>query len=1352
MVHNELRSIQQQFDSAEDAGDTKKVKELSTAYSAKLKDYKKVDANEAVKSLSSGDAKFVPSAAGADDSDVEYHSADENNADLQQVLDESRKTADQDRLNYVLQMSAEEQDGIGEGGGGGGAAAPAPAPAAAPAAQFTTTQEETGIMNYYALFYDSDGEGQYNQLAKDNLLPILQKIGITPTGNFVLLHKVWINGEETTASIDRTLDELIPLFPHVKFGGGGAAAPAPAASAAAPIEGNALDDFPEEVKQTFLRETNKMVLKGYTQQEADLIYQTARTDLAKARTMLKKLKTAPAPAATAAAPIEGNALESDNLDAVIAFASDSSVPIKEKTRLFQIALDRWVKDGWATKAEIEKVMKLFSSGKAIKAEKMAETILRRIGRGAQVEEIKKRVGNALDGENKSELTSFGVSDADLNEHLEVQQQLIKQQEELEEQERKTAIRLSEEEAERVERGTPVKCCEKAQGGCGLMLHRTKFSKTQLKKADAIRKCKKCAAPPTNRKVEKGVFERHFGKFASMSTKEIWSQGSDATILHSVFLDVQKWTQEKRDKLQESEVGDMFNYKKDDMLKDLKKRVLQDEESLKRHPDLALDPILKSLKEASSKSNLTTTSQIGRFSVAVFDASHSKSKRSQFFPNALPQFYTTNSKDNFQMYMNHHDLCAQAMIYSSTTRDYEMFRILSLHQTKHVIEKAESEKKALLVVVCLDKSLPRQGRERIYYLSDDDIEQSLVRIGWRLNVAPMNSELMPENPVSGDVERRFRMKILVSSFVKCEIPRLLKFEASQRNQKYVLLKYKIDLSTPPEREIFATKNLFQKAMNKAVPQKFRPLISRDYNDFDLDDDDTTCLAVVNVTSTPMIHDWAMFLMPFEVLVSTVSTDDLFESTELEQDQQILDHPILDQARRAKIRQNEIRNQNFPRLPSGMTMEVVDKDEEEFFTRQLEVSKDGISRTITIDSYYCKLIPGMVGDVETKICGWELSMKSKQDFFKTHNASVKLLRALVFDGDPEMFSDDEVREMLTLDFSLLTIEKDYIEILWGNLQAVITGREMMSVRYGLTREDTEKSDSSFKRFAYIYNYASRCCDASVDFNYEYDCHTETEDGDERWDVQTQRYICGITMGAVLHPVESDGFVDANGKKIVVDLGNAMQSMHEDYDGKVYCEHPIDDEVFYNGHKEVRRKKRIYMTQQNKFKTTRPMIDFQNLVRKADAVLEHWEILWHPVETKNEYKLLEYVNEAIAIAAKPLDQRTEEDNYIYFKTEELFLRHFCELNVVEGAEAPLEIECNFQGFESKLESKVFKVQNFCDLLLQVSNHTETDRRELLLNSYQGRDEEVKFNLLEKILKDNLEHLHESEGTATPISEVYD
>lgn len=123
MVHNELRSIQQQFDSAEDAGDTKKVKELATAYSAKLEDYKKVDANEAVKSLSSGDAKFVPSAAGADDSDVEYHSADENNADLQQVLDESRKTADQDRLNYVLQMSAEEQDGIGEGGGGGGAAA-----------------------------------------------------------------------------------------------------------------------------------------------------------------------------------------------------------------------------------------------------------------------------------------------------------------------------------------------------------------------------------------------------------------------------------------------------------------------------------------------------------------------------------------------------------------------------------------------------------------------------------------------------------------------------------------------------------------------------------------------------------------------------------------------------------------------------------------------------------------------------------------------------------------------------------------------------------------------------------------------------------------------------------------------------------------------------------------------------------------------------------------------------------------------------------------------------------------------------------------------------------------------------
>jgi len=76
--------------------------------------------------------------------------------------------------------------------------------------EYWTTQQKTGIFDYYVVMYDGHNEGEPNQIAKfiTKVLPD----GVCNTGNFVILHKVWKNDEEFNTDITIGLKELKELF------------------------------------------------------------------------------------------------------------------------------------------------------------------------------------------------------------------------------------------------------------------------------------------------------------------------------------------------------------------------------------------------------------------------------------------------------------------------------------------------------------------------------------------------------------------------------------------------------------------------------------------------------------------------------------------------------------------------------------------------------------------------------------------------------------------------------------------------------------------------------------------------------------------------------------------------------------------------------------------------------------------------------------------------------------------------------------------------------------------------------------------------------------------------------------
>ena len=71
-----------------------------------------------------------------------------------------------------------------------------------------TTQHKTGIYDYYVVFFDADNEGYNNHVAKW----IAKIIGIPPTGNFVILHKVWKEYDEINAPITISPQMMKELF------------------------------------------------------------------------------------------------------------------------------------------------------------------------------------------------------------------------------------------------------------------------------------------------------------------------------------------------------------------------------------------------------------------------------------------------------------------------------------------------------------------------------------------------------------------------------------------------------------------------------------------------------------------------------------------------------------------------------------------------------------------------------------------------------------------------------------------------------------------------------------------------------------------------------------------------------------------------------------------------------------------------------------------------------------------------------------------------------------------------------------------------------------------------------------
>ena len=73
-----------------------------------------------------------------------------------------------------------------------------------------TTQDKTGYMDYYVVFFDGHDNGAPNPIAKwiANVLPS----GVNPTGHFVIAHKVFDDDGERNAHMDKTLKELQKLF------------------------------------------------------------------------------------------------------------------------------------------------------------------------------------------------------------------------------------------------------------------------------------------------------------------------------------------------------------------------------------------------------------------------------------------------------------------------------------------------------------------------------------------------------------------------------------------------------------------------------------------------------------------------------------------------------------------------------------------------------------------------------------------------------------------------------------------------------------------------------------------------------------------------------------------------------------------------------------------------------------------------------------------------------------------------------------------------------------------------------------------------------------------------------------
>ena len=73
-----------------------------------------------------------------------------------------------------------------------------------------TTQHKTGIWDYYILWFDAEEGNKYCESAQW----ICKTNGLLPTGNFVIVHKVWNDDkdEEFYAPIDIDVKQMKELF------------------------------------------------------------------------------------------------------------------------------------------------------------------------------------------------------------------------------------------------------------------------------------------------------------------------------------------------------------------------------------------------------------------------------------------------------------------------------------------------------------------------------------------------------------------------------------------------------------------------------------------------------------------------------------------------------------------------------------------------------------------------------------------------------------------------------------------------------------------------------------------------------------------------------------------------------------------------------------------------------------------------------------------------------------------------------------------------------------------------------------------------------------------------------------
>jgi len=61
-----------------------------------------------------------------------------------------------------------------------------------------------GYKDYYCAFFDADDSGVFNQSAKW----IAPSCEVAPTGNFIIMRKKWIDGEEQTVKMEITPKEF----------------------------------------------------------------------------------------------------------------------------------------------------------------------------------------------------------------------------------------------------------------------------------------------------------------------------------------------------------------------------------------------------------------------------------------------------------------------------------------------------------------------------------------------------------------------------------------------------------------------------------------------------------------------------------------------------------------------------------------------------------------------------------------------------------------------------------------------------------------------------------------------------------------------------------------------------------------------------------------------------------------------------------------------------------------------------------------------------------------------------------------------------------------------------------------